>query len=62
MRKVEHKSNEEYNMITKEKQHMNLISTKEVVCWFVIIITQKLLNPFQQNLDGGWVSAQNRPQ
>ena len=31
------------------------------VCWFVSRITQQPLNGFPWNLDGGWVSAQNRP-
>lgn len=32
-----------------------------LVCWFVSRITQKLLNRFPPNLDGGRVSAQNGP-
>ena len=31
-----------------------------LVDWFVSRMTQKLLNRFARNLDGGWVSAQNR--
>lgn len=31
------------------------------VCWFVARITQKLFKGFLRNLDGGSVSAQNRP-
>ena len=30
------------------------------ICWFVTTITQKLLNRFPQNLDGGRFSVQNR--
>ena len=32
-----------------------------LIGWFVSRIKQKLLNRFPRNLDGGWVSAQNRP-
>lgn len=35
--------------------------SRMVVCWFVTKITKKLLSRFPRNFDGGWVSAQNRP-
>lgn len=32
-----------------------------VVIWLVSMITQKLLNRFPLNLDGGWISVQKTP-
>ena len=32
------------------------------LCWFVSRITQKALNRFPPDLDGGWVLVQNRPE
>ena len=32
-----------------------------LVGWFVSRIAQKLLNRYKQRLDGGWLTAQNRP-
>ena len=48
---------ESSNILSKDMEHNDL---RPFVAWFFSRITQKLLNRFSQNLEGGWVSAQNR--
>ena len=40
---------------------MSLLESFSLLVVFFNGITQKLLNGLRQNLDGAWVSAQNRP-